>query len=90
MARRLTGLPRAVRQARLVTYGASRFLGNAQPFVDLGASGRFDIFGSDLLRRTGRRLIGRAFSQSQFGRGSIIKSIAGLCLGRFIGRIGRF
>lgn len=87
---RLTGLPRALRQARIVSYCSSRFLGNAQPFVDILGSGRLDRFALDLGRRYVRRKAGGMFSRAQFGNGSIVKGILGMFLGRAVGKIGRW
>jgi hypothetical protein len=90
MARRLTGLPKALRKARVVSYGASRFLGNAQPFCDLLGSGRLDRFALDLGRRYVRRKAGGLYSRASFGRGNIWQAILGLFVNRAVGKIGRW
>jgi hypothetical protein len=90
MARRLTGLPKTLRRARVLSYGASRFLGNAQPFCDFLATGRADKLALDVGRRYLRRKAGGLYSQASFGHGSIWKAVLGLFVNRAVGKIGRW
>lgn len=84
------GIARASRRARSLTYGTSRTLGNVQPVLDFLATGRVDLLAGGLLRRFGRRVVGRAFSRSQFGRGGLLTAFIDMIFGAHIGSPGRW
>lgn len=73
-----------------MAFGASRTLGNLQPFFDFLSTGRVDLLAGNVGRRAVRILAGRAFSRAEFGNGSLLLAILGLLFGRSIGHRGRW
>lgn len=80
------------RQARAGLYGLTRTMGNLQPFVDFLGNGDAGALVGNVLRRSGRRVVGRAFAHYSFGGngfGSVAAEILLILLGRLIGYRGR-